>query len=144
MNPLLSTIDKIQKRWSQAQLHMPLISQQVFLHVSCPSSKSQHHQILQKLSTVEQVRNAKGSLQMDICMLEKENVRRDLPWETWMADTKGPYVPWYGMQQVPFPAQKKWMSMIVLVTFASNVLINAFLDPPASFLMLKSLRTISP
>lgn len=69
---------------------------------------------------------------------------REEPWETWIADTKGPYVLWNGMQQVPFPAQKKWMSMMVFVTFASKVLIMALFDPPASFWMLKSCRTLLP
>jgi len=79
-----------------------------------------------------------------ILYLKKKIWRMVQPRETWMADTKGPYVDWYGMQQVPLPAQKKWMSMIVFVTFASNVLIKAFLDPPAASFMLKSLRTLSP
>lgn len=48
------------------------------------------------------------------------------------------------MQQVPLPAQKKCISMIVFVTFASNVFTKALLDPPASFLMFKSRRTLSP
>lgn len=48
------------------------------------------------------------------------------------------------MQQVPLPAQKKCISMIVFVTFASNVFTKALLDPPAFFWMLKSRRTLSP
>lgn len=53
-------------------------------------------------------------------------------------------MPWNGMQQVPLPAQKKCISMIVFVTFASNVFTKALLDPPASFWMLKSCRTLLP
>lgn len=61
-----------------------------------------------------------------------------------MAETRGPYVPWNGMQQVPFPAQKKWISIILFVTLASNVFTKALFDPPASFLMSKSVSTFSP
>lgn len=33
-----------------------------------------------------------------------------LPGVALMAEIKGPYVPSVGMQQVPFPAQNKWIS----------------------------------
>ncbi|WVZ01019.1 hypothetical protein V8G54_027088 [Vigna mungo] len=63
---------------------------------------------------------------------------------TVIADIRGPYIPLSGIALVPFPAQDKWISKVLWVTFTLNSLVIPLPTPPASSTMLKSFKYLKP
>lgn len=61
-----------------------------------------------------------------------------------IADIRGPYIPLTGIALVPLPAQEKWISKVLWVTFTLNSLVIPLPTPPASFTMLKSFKYLKP